>query len=55
MTSAFIFGISMSVAAIFAVAFAVVAATNRTARGARWLALGYGMGIIYVGLEFLLT
>src|SRR3546814_7313785 len=45
----------MSVAGIFAVAFAVVAATNRTARGAWWLALGYGMGIVYVGLEFLLT
>src|SRR3546814_14397375 len=45
----------MSVAGIFAVAFAVVAATNRTARGAWWLALGYGMGIVYVALEFLLT
>jgi diguanylate cyclase (GGDEF)-like protein len=45
----------MSVAGIFAVAFAVVAATNRTARGARWLAAGYGMGIVYVALEFLLT
>lgn len=55
MTAAFVLGINMSVAGIFAVAFAVVAATNRTARGAGWLALGYGMGIIYVGLEFLLT
>ena len=55
MTTAFVLGINMSVAGIFAVAFAVVAATNRTARGAWWLALGYGMGIIYVGLEFLLT
>ncbi|HWW57924.1 MAG TPA: diguanylate cyclase [Sphingopyxis sp.] len=55
MTAAFVLGINMSVAGIFAVAFAVVAATNRTSRGARWLALGYGMGIIYVGLEFLLT
>src|SRR3546814_5542774 len=45
----------MSVAGILAVAFAVVAATNRTARGAWWLALGYGMGIVYVALEFLLT
>lgn len=55
MTAAFVLGINMSVAGIFAVAFAVVAATNRTARGAWWLAAGYGMGIINVGLEFLLT
>lgn len=55
MTTAFVLGINMSVAGIFAVAFAVVAATNATARGAWWLALGYGMGIIYVGLEFILT
>lgn len=55
MTAAFVLGINMSVAGIFAVAFAVVAATNRTARGAGWLALGYGMGIVNVGLEFLLT
>ncbi|MDK2759791.1 MAG: GGDEF domain-containing protein [Sphingopyxis sp.] len=55
MTAAFVLGINMSVAGIFAVAFAVVAATNRTARGAWWLAAGYGIGIIYVGLEFLLA
>lgn len=55
MTAAFVLGINMSVAGIFAVAFAVVAATNRTARGAWWMALGYGMGIVNVGLEFLLT
>jgi len=55
MTAAFVLGINMSVAGIFAVAFAVVAATNRTARGAWWIALGYGMGIVNVGLEFLLT
>lgn len=55
MTTAFVLGINMSIAGVFAVAFAVVAATNRSARGARWLAAGYGMGIIYVALEFLLT
>lgn len=55
MTAAFILGINMFVAGIFSVAFAVVAATNRTARGAWWIALGYGMGIVNVGLEFLLT
>jgi len=55
MSVAFVLGINMSVAGIFAVAFAVVAATNRTAHGAWWLALGYAMGIVNVGLEFLLT
>lgn len=55
MSTAFVLGINMSVAGIFALAFAIVAATNRTARGAWWLALGYGMGIVYIGLEFLLT
>ncbi|MBN8843482.1 MAG: diguanylate cyclase [Sphingomonadales bacterium] len=54
MTAAFLLGINMSVAGIFAVAFAVVAATNRLARGAWWLALGCGMAIIYFVLEFLL-
>ncbi len=54
MTAAFVLGINMAVAGIFAVAFAVVAATNRSARGARWLALGCGMGIVNAGLEFLL-
>ncbi len=54
MTAAFVLGINMSVAGIFAVAFAVVAVTNRLARGAGWLALGCGMGIVNVALEFLL-
>ena len=55
MSIAFVLGINMSVAGLVAAAFAVVAATNRTARGAWWLASGIGMGIVYVGLEFLLT
>lgn len=54
MTAAFVLGINMSVAGIFAVAFAVVAVTNRMARGAWWLALGCSMGIVNVALEFLL-
>lgn len=54
MTAAFVLGINMAVAGIFALAFAVVAATNRSARGAGWLALGCGMGIVNAGLEFLL-
>lgn len=52
MTAAFVLGINMSIAGIFAAAFAVVAATNRTARGAWWLACGYGSGILNVLLEF---
>ena len=47
MSTAFVLGINMSVAGIFALAFAIVAATNRTARGAWWLALGYGMGQLF--------
>ncbi|WP_067112034.1 GGDEF domain-containing protein [Sphingopyxis granuli] len=54
MTAAFVLGINMVVAGIFAVAFTVVAATNRSARGAWWLALGCGVGIVNAGLEFLL-
>ncbi len=52
MTAAFVLGINMFVGAIFAVAFGVVAATNPTARGARWLAAGYAMGVIDAMLEF---
>ncbi|HZG32856.1 MAG TPA: GGDEF domain-containing protein [Sphingopyxis sp.] len=55
MTAAFVLGINMAIAAIFAIAFGVVAATNRGASGARWLAAGYGMGIVDIVLEFLLT
>lgn len=54
MTAAFVLGINMFIAGIFAVAFGVVAATNRMARGALWMALGYAMGIIDVALEFML-
>src|SRR3546814_810315 len=54
MTAAFVLGINMAVAGIFAVAFAVLAVMNRSARGAWWLALGCGMGLVNIGLEFLL-
>ncbi|MGL3819420.1 diguanylate cyclase [Sphingopyxis sp. R3-92] len=54
MTAAFILGINMFIAGIFAVAFGVVAATNPTARGAKWVALGYVFAIGNVALEFLL-
>ena len=54
MTAAFILAINMFVAGIFAIAFGVVAGTNRGSRGAKWIALGYAMGIVDVLLEFLL-
>lgn len=54
MTAAFILGINMFVAAIFAIAFGVVSTTERASPGARWMALGYAMGIVDVLLEFLL-
>lgn len=53
MTTAFVLVINMFIAGIFAIAFSVVAATNPTRRGARWLALGYATGIVSVPLEFL--
>ena len=54
MTAAFVLGINMVIAGIFAIAFGVVAATNRPARGAVWIASGYAMGIVDAALEFLL-
>lgn len=54
MTAAFILAINLFIAGIFAVAFGVVAATNRTARGAGWLAGGYALGIVDVVLELVL-
>ncbi|MDZ3832927.1 MAG: GGDEF domain-containing protein [Sphingopyxis sp.] len=54
MTAAFVLGINMFVVGVFAVAFGVVAATNRGARGARWMAFGYASGILAVGLEYVL-
>ena len=54
MTAAFVLAINMFIAGIFALAFGVVATMNRTAEGARWLALGYATGIVSIPLEFLL-
>ncbi len=54
MTAAFVLSINMFIAALFAVAFTVVASTNPTVRGARWLAAAYGIGVIDVALEFIL-
>lgn len=55
MTAAFVLGINMFIAGIFAVAFGVVAATDRTAHGAKWVSLGYTLAIANVALEFLIT
>lgn len=54
MTAAFILGINMFIAALFGVAFAVVARSNPVARGAGWLAAAYALGIIDVMLEFIM-
>ena len=52
--AAFVLAINLFIAAIFATAFGVVAAYARSAVGARWLALAYGLGIINPILEFIL-
>lgn len=54
MTAAFILAINLFVAAVFAVAFGVIAATNPASRGAKWLACGYAVGITNVVLEYIL-
>jgi diguanylate cyclase (GGDEF)-like protein len=52
--AAFVLAINLFIAAIFATAFGVVAAYARSAIGARWLALAYGLGIVNPILEFML-
>jgi len=52
--AAFVLVINLFVAGIFATAFAVVAAYQRSALGARWLAGAYGLGVVNVVLEFIL-
>ncbi len=52
--AAFVLAINLFIAAIFATAFAVVAAYARSAVGARWLALAYGLGMANPVLEFML-
>lgn len=52
--AAFVLTINLFVAGIFATAFAVVAAYHRSAVGARWLAISYGIGAFYMVLEFML-
>ena len=52
--AAFVLAINLFVAGIFATAFGVVAAYQRSALGARWLAFAYGFGMLNVVLEFIL-
>lgn len=52
--AAFVLAINLFIAGIFATAFGVVAANARSAVGARWLALAYGLGMVNPVLEFML-
>jgi len=52
--AAFVLAINLFIAGIFATAFGVVAAYQRSALGARWLAFAYGLGVLNVVLEFVL-
>lgn len=52
--AAFVLAINLFIAGIFATAFGIVAAYARSAVGARWLALAYGLGVINPVLEFML-
>ncbi|MEW4449524.1 GGDEF domain-containing protein [Qipengyuania sp. JC766] len=54
MTAVFLLSINLFVAVLFALAFAVVAKTHPTVRGAWWLAAGYGIGVLVVVQEFAL-
>ena len=50
----FILAINLFVAGLFAVAFGLVAIYNRTDRVARWFALAYVFGALYLVFEFVL-
>lgn len=52
--AAFVMSINLFVAAMFATAFGVIAAYQRSSIAARWLALGYGLGVLNAVLEFIL-
>ncbi|WP_417307434.1 diguanylate cyclase [Devosia sp.] len=49
----FVLAINVSVAAIFCLAFVLIALTNRSDRVAPWFAGAYGFGIAYIVSEFL--
>jgi diguanylate cyclase (GGDEF)-like protein len=52
--AAFVLAINLFIACVFATAFAVVGIYARSAVGARWLALAYGVGLLNPALEFML-
>lgn len=52
--ASFILAINLFIAALFALAFFLVAATHRTDGTARWFALAYCCGLLYIGAEFIL-
>lgn len=52
--AAFVLTINLFVAGIFATSFGIIAAYQRSAVGARWLAFSYGVGAFYMLLEFVL-
>lgn len=52
--AAFLLAINLFIAFIFATSFGVVAAYARSALGARWLAMAYGVGLLNPALEFML-
>ena len=52
--ASFILAINLSIAALFAIAFFLIAATNRTDRTAPWFGLAYVFGLLYISTEIIL-
>jgi diguanylate cyclase (GGDEF)-like protein len=52
--ASFILAINLFIAALFALAFFLVAVTNRSDRVASWFSLAYVFGIAYIACEFVL-
>jgi diguanylate cyclase (GGDEF)-like protein len=52
--ASFILAINLFIAALFALAFFLVAATHRSDGTPRWFALAYCFGLFYIGAEFIL-
>ncbi|MGN6489510.1 MAG: diguanylate cyclase [Devosia sp.] len=52
--ASFILAINLFIAALFALAFFLIAATNRNDGAARWFALAYVFGLLYIGAEIIL-
>jgi diguanylate cyclase (GGDEF)-like protein len=52
--AAFVLAINLFITGIFAASFGTIAAYARSAMGARWLALGFGVGMFHPILEFIM-